>query len=262
MRNTMIRNGLVAALTTAALGAGSTVCFAADATGGPAVTPPQGAAAMASPSAYIKALSFDISKATVTGADVTDEKQVLAQFKALSSKGQEEYLGYLNDPKVVQAFFNSTGEANSDAQTALIAKDATTKYNEDVSFEGGGTVEHESSGTSELSGYATWTDKATYSHKMKVHGITVTKLTVWVRYKATRGAIVSVLNSGSAKINYNLAVLVSSDNARPWVGGNRAHAETVWEGRMTYSLWTAQIDKIQTLSAAWDGTWKGSTKNA
>jgi hypothetical protein len=262
MRSTTVRNGLVAVLTTAALGAGSTVSFAEDATQGTAATATQGTAAMATPSAYIKALSWDIAKATVKGDDVTDEKQVLAQFKALSPEDQNEYIGYLNDPKVMQAFFDSSDAASNDDPKALIAKDATTKYNEDVSFEGGGSVEHESGDASGVSSLASWTDKATYSHKMKIYGITVTKLTVWVRYKATRGAIVTALNSGSSKVNFNLAVVLSSDNARPWVGGNRAHAETVWQGNMTYSLWTAQIDKIQGLSAAWDGTWKGSVKKA
>ncbi|MFD5634670.1 hypothetical protein ACFWJM_11090 [Streptomyces sp. NPDC127077] len=265
MRSTMVRNGLVAVLTTAALGAGSTVSFAEDAPQNAAATATQGTAATATPSAYINRLSWDIAKATAKGEDVTDEQQVLAQFRALSLEDQKEYLGYLNDPKVLQAFFDSREVSNDDPK-ALISKDATTKYNKDVSFESGGALEHESGDAagdaSGVSSLVHWTDKATYTDKMKIHGITVTKLVVWVRYEATRNAITKALNSGSAKRNFNFGVVISSDNAKPWIGGNRAHAETVWQGNITYTLWTAQIDKIQSLSASWDGSWKGTIRNA
>ncbi|MEV6003200.1 hypothetical protein AB0M25_29015 [Streptomyces griseomycini] len=235
---------------------------------------PHGTGAIQTPAAYVDHLTSEMAKNAEAGKDTTDDRRTLEQYKALSPEDQEKYLGYLNDPKLWQSFFDSDEEISGGpgASAAPAARDASprttgdvvTKYNEDVSFVSGATVERE---TSKAKGVvqardASWTDKATYTKKIKAFGITVTKLTVWVRYEATRSGarVLKALNSGSSKQNYNFAVLIDADNARPWVGGNRAHAETVWEGKITASFGSVQLDKVQHLSAAWDGTWKGTFK--
>ncbi|MFE5753844.1 hypothetical protein ACFQ7M_38335 [Streptomyces massasporeus] len=226
------------------------------------------------PDAYVNYLTSVISRNAAAGKDTADDRRTLEQYKSLTRTDQDKYLDYLNDPKLWQNFFDSQEEVDSpkamtsapaDGATAPEGTETVTKYNKDVSFISDSTVEREGSTAqkvAQVASDASWTDKATYTRKVKAFGITVTKLTVWVRYQATRSGarVLKALNSGSSKQNYNLGVLLSAENAKPWVGGNRAHAETVWEGRITMSIGTVQIDKVQHLSAAWDGTWKGTFK--
>ncbi|MEU9732492.1 hypothetical protein [Streptomyces sp. NPDC048002] len=233
--------GIAGAVAAAAMSTGAAIAVPTTGTAGTAVTPAQ----------YI---------AYLEGQNSPEALEVLAEFKALAPDEQSKFVGYLNDPEVFKAFLEYSGESQGQNATAsTTGEKRVTKYNQDVIFVNEGNVTRERSGATRD---VTWTEKATYTFKQKLLGVTVTKMTVWVRYSASRGAVEKALNSGSALKNFNIGVDIDGDNARPWVSGGRAHAETVWKGELTYSGYTARIDKIQHLSAAWDGTWKGSTKNA
>ncbi|MET9507819.1 hypothetical protein ABZX62_04945 [Streptomyces flavidovirens] len=189
-------------------------------------------------------------------AAAPEAKEVLDGFKALSAGDKKKFLEYLQDPEVLKAAVDEAEGTVELAEGQTVAREEV-KINEDVSL-----VSELTERKAPLAAASGWDRTATYNHITKVMGVKVTKMSVWVRYHAKRGAATKVYNSGSAKQNFNPGVVLSAENARPWVASGKAHAETVWEGNLTALGGFMQVDKRQHITAAWDGSWTGTLKNA
>ncbi|MFG1667517.1 hypothetical protein [Streptomyces sp. Y7] len=179
--------------------------------------------------------------------------EVRSEFDALSADDQTKFVNYLQDDQVYRAFIDTA----SSGVNASTSSHTDTRYNADVTF----SRDVERSRPAASTRLAHWDEKATYTDKTKILGVTVTTLQVWVRYQCTRGEVTKVYNSGSGVKNFNAAVSIDGTDARPWTAGGKAHAETVWKGSIIYKGFGVRIDKKQSLVASWDGHWKGSVKN-
>ncbi|GHB28697.1 hypothetical protein GCM10010346_60290 [Streptomyces chryseus] len=190
-------------------------------------------------------------------AATPEAKETLDGFKALSISDKKKFLDYLRDPEILKAAVDEAEGAVELADGQTVAREEV-KINKDVSL----VSELTERKVTPLAAAAGRDHTVTYNANTKVMGINITKMSVWVRYHAKRGAVTKVYNSGSAKQNFNPGVVLSAENARPWVASGKAHAETVWEGNLTALGGFMQVDKRQHITAAWDGSWKGSIKNA
>ncbi|MEU8848187.1 hypothetical protein AB0C70_18565 [Streptomyces sp. NPDC048564] len=187
------------------------------------------------------------------GLNSAEAGEVRGKFEALSADEQTKFVNYLQDNEVYKAFTDvASGGVNASTPGHVDAR-----YNADVSF----SLDVKRSRPAASTRLAHWDEKATYTFKQKVLGVTVTTLQVWVRYQNTRGEVTKVYNSGSGVKNFNAAVVIDGTDARPWKAGGKAHAETVWKGSIIYKGFAVRIDKKQSLVASWDGKWKGSLKN-
>ncbi|GGS10113.1 hypothetical protein GCM10010252_56550 [Streptomyces aureoverticillatus] len=203
-------------------------------------------AAELTPAEYVKYLEKQ---------DDPEAKDALASFKALPKGDQAKFVDYLQDEDVFKAFTEEASGPGSDTPQS----GTVTQYNSDIAFVNDAKVDRKPQSAPPV---AHWNEKATYTAKIKVLGITVTKLQVWVRYQSTRAHVTKVYNSGSAVKNINAAVSIDSDNARPWKAGGYAHAETVWKGSLVYKGFGIRMDKKQKIRGEYNGAWTGSLKNA
>ncbi|MFI6093523.1 hypothetical protein [Streptomyces sp. NPDC051218] len=188
--------------------------------------------------------------------DGPEAKKVLGTFDRMSKAKQTKFVNYLQDEKVFKAFLNSGQDSARSGLRSRAEGRTVTRYNEDVEFINETTVAR--SGSPRI---VHWRESVKNSVKSKIMGVTITKFTVWVKYRATRQRVDKVYSSGSGLKNYNAAVAIDEKDARPWVSGGKAHAQTIWKGSMVYRGFGVRIDKKHSLTGDWEGKGRASLKN-
>lgn len=184
-------------------------------------------------------------------------RAVLKHFKKLSSAKKKKFVYYIQDTKTQKAFVGNASKKGKKKFSTVAA------YNKDVTFLTKAATDVEPHSIRDV----TWNEKATFDHRQKIFGIEVMKLSLWVNYKASRGDVAKTVNAGAGVKNFNAAVSIDNKQPQHWVSRKKAgyegkaRVEVVWEGNIAYKGSSVRLDKRQSMTAYWDGGWKGSLKN-
>lgn len=157
--------------------------------------------------------------------------QVASQFKDLSEADKEKFLGYLVDADVLKAFVE-TMAAPVPQTRVLEGGDVVIEVNNGAAPTGIGTR-----GTA-----GDWSCWSQFTQTLL--GIDMTRLKLEQWYHSTTTKVDKVYNAAASKRNFNIGVAISSLPEEQWISAaGNALAYVTWEGKMTVSGYTAQLDK-------------------
>ncbi|MFF3938658.1 hypothetical protein [Streptomyces phaeofaciens] len=220
---------------------------------------------LASPAAYADYLAHSDEEGALEG---------LKQFRILTPDEQNRFLGYLQDPSLYKDFLT----ADPEVQNSITALAENTSQS--VSFRNG-DVTYESEST--VSGVAAAArgplprgeHKVKRSNKLKILGIPVVELKIWVKFQSNGRDITKVIDADGGKTNISGTVSISKEKPKTsmgsqqfcerggsCVGGHTAIGSIVWNGTAIFSGGAFQIDKVQKLTANVYGSGQSSLKNA
>ncbi|WJV48911.1 hypothetical protein [Streptomyces flavofungini] len=170
----------------------------------------------------------------------TEADEIARQFKELSPQNQQKFLGYLNDSAIAKAMADAATEAAPASKVELAGGDVTLEAET-------GAKQTAAPSQGELSAAGTAGDWQCWSHRsQKVFGIKVTtyKLDQW--YRASSSKVTKVYNVAARIKNWNPGVIIDNQPEEQWISkAGNALAYVTWNGKITVSGLTVQVDKRQ-----------------
>ncbi|MGW0135445.1 hypothetical protein [Streptomyces sp. NPDC003299] len=190
--------------------------------------------------------------------------QTLVQFQALTPGQQQEFVGYLHDPKVLKSFMDQVAKPDGGLTANSQSENTTTSLKGgDVTFQAQRAVVG-ARASKPLPKGAHW---ASYTYTFRIHGIAVVAFKLAVNFHSNGKDIDKVNYAEATKKNFTGVINVSHDRPKTWLGtfgfctpghpcsrGHLAGASVIWEGTIASYPFTMQIDKKQYMTANVYGT--------
>ncbi|ALV34690.1 hypothetical protein [Streptomyces sp. CdTB01] len=195
----------------------------------------------------------------------------LEKFRGLTPTEQNRFLSYVQDPSLYKDFLASAPEQDDDNLSVNTDRSVSLR-NGDVTYESEGAVSGVRSAADGVLPSGDFTVKR--SNKIKVLGITLVELKIWVKFHSNGHDITKVLDADGGQRNLSGSVNFSKERAKKSLGyqqfcrrggscvaGHTAIASIIWNGSAVIEDSSFQFDKKQTLTAARDGSGHANLKN-
>ncbi|MFE6620593.1 hypothetical protein [Streptomyces sp. NPDC057740] len=254
--NVLTARAFVAAVGTVAVLAGSSTQVSA--------AEPISANALSSPTTYAHYLKH---------SDKEGALDTLKGFQSLTPNEQSRFLDYLKDPSLFKDFLaSSPKDQNSITGLSESRNQSVSLRHGDVTYESESAVSGLKAAARGLLAKGNHTVKR--SNKIKVLGVTVIELKIWVSFHSNGHDITKVNDADGGQKNFSVAASFSKEKVKKslgseqfcerggsCVGGHIAVASIIWNGSATVSGGAIQFDKKQTLTANAYGSGHSSLVN-
>ncbi|MFF3993589.1 hypothetical protein ACFYX8_09790 [Streptomyces cyaneofuscatus] len=192
---------------------------------------------------------YELYLSNLANAGEPDAAALLGDFQKFSEEKKEDFVGYVNDPKVTEAFLEVLSEGVAEPETPEEEESFVTEVRKEL--HGGDVVIESEYRVEDVAGPSGFAAKGTAGSKRVSHSVSdtifgkkVTKVTVGVNYQTSTTRTTKVHSAWAGQSNFVPGVSFSNSAVKKWISanpGNNAHAETVWTGKIagTYT-WSSR----------------------
>ncbi|SBT95155.1 hypothetical protein GA0115233_11202 [Streptomyces sp. DI166] len=221
-----------------------------------AVETPAASVVSNDPAATPAAYADYLQRSKEEGAD-----DALRDFKRLTPSEQQQFIDYLHDPELLKTFLEKAGEQGGEPLTSSKEESHTTfLHNGDVSIEQERMTSF--AAKAKKKPLPKGNHKVTYTTHLKLLGVKIIKLSLWVNFHSNGKDITKVNYGDAGKKNLSGVISLSKgmvktsrsswgwcQKGKPCSKGHNADASVVWEGNIVFKGSTFQIDKEQWMRA-------------
>ncbi|MFD5011297.1 hypothetical protein [Streptomyces chartreusis] len=186
--------------------------------------------------------------------------EALKGFQALPQAEQNKFIDHLHDPALLKSILTKASNQGVASPASLRNASSTTSLNN-----GEVTIEQERTTTGRSARAAVLpkgNHTVTYNTYVKVFGVKIIKLSLWVNFHSNGRDITKVNSADAGKRNLSGVVSLTKslpkkslsnwrfcEPGKPCRSGHNADASVIWEGSVVYQGSTFQVDKKQWMRA-------------